>query len=457
MLVLLITKQVFMSTAPIAKFTQGSIRQHLIVMAGAGTTGMMVMFLSELVDMYFLSLLGEVEIAAAVGFAGSVIFFTMSINIGLTIACSALVSTALGQGDNQRTKETVTHCWISAVLVTVPMCTVIWFFLPSLLRALGAEDRALELAVNYTSIIVLSMPVMAVAMAAGGVMRANGQAKAAMSLPMVAGIVNVILDPIFIFVLELGVTGAAIASVISRFAMLAVGCYFVVYRGRWLCATSLTTYFERFRNYISVAIPAVLTNLSTPIGIAFVTYAMAQFGDSAVAGNAIISRIQPVAFAGIFALSGIIGPVAGQNYGANKIDRVFMTLTESIRLVVIYTVTVCCLLWLLKSLFVPLFNASDAANEIVYLFCSGLSLVFVFHGFSFITNALFNNLGVAHLATIMNFAKATVGTVPFIAVGAWLGGPAGILWGIFVGAIVMGLMGLALAYHVLKKLEKKIA
>jgi putative MATE family efflux protein len=413
----------------------------------------MVMFFSDLVDMYFLSLLGEVEIAAAVGFAGSILFFTVSMNIGLSIACSALVSRALGSGDNCASKEAVTHSFVSAVVITIPVTVLFWLSIPTLLQALGAEDRALELAIDYLSIIILSMPILALGMSASGVMRAQGDAKGAMWLTMIGGIVNVILDPIFIFALGMGVEGAAVATVISRIAMVAYGYHIVVKRSNMLGNFVFERYKKLFPNYIKVAIPAVLTNLSTPIGIAYVTYAMAQFGDSAVAGNAIISRIQPVAFAGLFALSGIVGPIAGQNFGANKIDRVYTTLKESIRFILIYCVIVCLLLWAIQPFLVPLFNASDEANQLVYLFCSGISLMFIFNGLTFVTNALFNNLGVAHYATIMNLSKATIGTIPFVIAGAYYGGAEGILWGMFIGAVITGLAGLALAVKVVKGLK----
>ncbi|MGH1486267.1 MAG: MATE family efflux transporter [Cellvibrionaceae bacterium] len=438
-----------------AKYTEGPILHHLFIMTASATTGLMVMFLSDLVDMYFLSLLGEVEIAAAVGFAGSILFFTVSMNIGLSIACSALVSRALGSGDNCTSKETVTHSFVSAILVTLPLTLLFWLLIPSLLQSLGAEGRALELATDYLSIIIVSMPLLALAMSAGGVMRARGDAKGAMWLTMIGGIVNAVLDPIFIFGFDMGVKGAAVATVISRVAMVAFGYYVVIHRNRLLGAFTLKKYTAQFPNYLSVAIPAVLTNLSTPIGIAYVTYAMAQFGDSAVAGNAIISRIQPVAFAGLFALSGIVGPIAGQNFGANKLDRVYTTLKESVRLVMIYCLVICFILWLIQPLLVPLFNASDDANALVYLFCSGASLMFIFNGLTFITNALFNNLGLAHYATIMNLSKATIGTIPFVAAGAWLAGPAGILWGLFLGSAIMGIIGLLLAIKVLKGFEER--
>jgi len=428
-------------------------------MTGSATTGLMVMFLSDLVDMYFLGLLGELEIAAAVGFAGSILFFTVSLNIGLAIACSALVSLKLGSQSSSdqldSTKATITHCFVSTLVVTIPLTLALWALIPTMLGFLGANGRALELANDYISIIILSMPLLALAMSAGGVMRAQGDAKGAMWLTMIGGIVNVLLDPLFIFGFGLEIKGAAIATVLSRVAMVAFAYYVLVYQAHWLGKFILSQYLNQFSSYIKIALPAVLTNLSTPIGIAYVTYVMAQFGDSAVAGNAIISRIQPVVFAGIFALSGIVGPIAGQNFGANKIDRVYSTLHESIRLLIGYCVVVCLLLWLLRFWLVPLFNASKEANELVYLFCSGVSLMFIFNGLTFITNALFNNLGVAHYATIMNLLKVTVGTIPFVIIGAKIAGPQGILWGLFLGSVLTGLMGLIAALVYLKKLKTK--
>jgi putative MATE family efflux protein len=440
-----------------AKFTQGSVAKHLLFMTASGTTGLMVLFLSELVDMYFLSLLGEVEIAAAVGFAGSILFFTISINIGLSIACSALVSKAIGSGDPCASKAAVTHSWASAVVISVPIAVMLWFMVPSLLALLGAEGRALELASQYLVIIIPTMPLLAVAMSAAGVMRARGDGKGAMWITVLGGVVNAALDPLFIFGFGWGIEGAAVATVISRLAMVAFGVYVVVYKNRLVGRFVFSRYVQQFSRYLVVAVPAVLTNLSTPIAVAYMTYVMAQFGDSAVAGNAIISRIQPVVFAGLFALSSVVGPIAGQNLGANKIDRIDTVLRTSIRFVLLYCLVVCTLLWLVKPVLVPLFNASAEANELVYLFCNGISLMFIFNGLTFVTNALFNNLGVAHYSTILNFIKATVGTVPFVAVGVWLGGAGGALWGMFAGSVVVGLLGVIVAKRLVRALAREAA
>ncbi|MFT7388330.1 MAG: putative MATE family efflux protein [Candidatus Endobugula sp.] len=436
-----------------AKYTQGSINQHLLVMTASATTGLIVIFLSDLVDIYFLSLLGEIEIIAALGFAGSVIFFTVSLNIGLAIACSALVSRALGSGDMCASREVITYSFVSAMILTMPISFLIFLGLPHLLEFLGASGQALIFATQYLHIINPSTPILALVMSAGGVLRARGDAKEAMWLTVMGGIVNIVLDPIFIFGFGMGVDGAAIATVLSRVAMLAFAIYIIVYRYRLLGAFVMSRYVGQFTAYLRVAIPAVLTNLATPIGVAYVTYTLAQFGDNTVAGNAIVSRLQPVAFAGLFALSAVVGPIAGQNFGANKLRRVRATLHESIRLVFIYCLTISAILWVGESYIVSLFNASNEAEELVSLFCKGISLMFIFNGLTFTTNALFNNLGVAHYATIINVLKVTVGTIPFVYFGIEIGGAKGAYWGLFIGSVVMGIAGWILALRLLKKLN----
>ncbi len=184
-----------------ARYTQGSIAKHLIIMTSSTALGLITLFLSELVDIYFLGLIGEAEITA-LGFAGPIIFFSLSLNIGLSIASSALVSIALGSGDTASSRETVTHSLVSAFIISLPIALILWFYLPTLLSLLGAGGRALTLANEYTSIVILGMPLLAVAMSMGSIMRAKGDAKNGMLIYIVAGLTNIVLDPILIFGLD---------------------------------------------------------------------------------------------------------------------------------------------------------------------------------------------------------------------------------------------------------------
>jgi len=438
-----------------AKFTQGSILNHVTTMTFASTIGLMAIFLVDLVDMYWLSLLGVVELAAAVGYAGSILFLTTSLTIGLSIGCGALVSKSVGSGDQKRTQEMVMHIFMSVAAICVPVLLLLLFFLQPFLEMLGASGEALGFAKQYLYIVLPSMPIMAIAMACGGVSRALGFAKQSMWLTLIGGLVNAVLDPFFIFTLDLGVQGAAIATFISRIVMLAYGLYLVIKVNELINWPNFSHYFDDVKRYATIALPASATNLSTPIAVGFVTAAMAQFGDNAVAANAVISKLQPLAFAGLFALSGAIGPIAGQNLGAGQFNRVYDTLNKSLLFVFLYCVVACGLLFLLSGFILKAFEVAPESQTLILWFCFGLSTVFVFNGITFVTNAMFNNLDAAKWATIFNFAKATVFTIPFVSFGAKFGGPVGIFVGLYIGSVIVAGLGLWKNYLVIRALEMK--
>ncbi len=443
----------FTGSSPMqAKFTQGSIFRHVSVMTFASTAGLLALFLVDLVDMYWLSLLGIVELAAAIGYAGSILFFTLAMSIGLTIGCSALVSQSVGRNSREQTQRLVANLFTVIVLISTPVAVVVMVCAPWFLQLLGAEGAAASYAESYLTIILPSLPVMTLAMACGGVMRALGQAKASMYLTLVAGGVNAVLDPILIFGLDWGIEGAAAATVIARLAMLAYGLERIMRGFHLLGKPAWSSWPQDAWHFLQTGLPAVLTNLATPIGVAYVTAIMAQFGDAAVAGNAVISKVQPLAFAGLFALSGSIGPIAGQNYGAGNRERVMQTLHASVKFTLAYTLVACAILLILSGFFIDAFNATGEAASLIRAYCYGFSTMFFFFGITFCTNALFNNLRMAHWATIFNFAKATLFTMPFASAGAAMGGPVGILAGVYIGSIIVAAAGYFTAYSKIRAL-----
>ncbi len=440
-----------------AKFTQGSIFKHVTTMTLASSIGLLSLFLVDLVDMYWLSLLGEVELAAAIGYAGSILFFTLSLALGLAIGCAAVVSHAIGAGSKAQTAQLVSHVFVGIIIITLPVMIAVYFCIETVLMWLGAKGRALELAAAYMRIIIPSMPILAVAMAASAVMRAMGNAKEAMYLTVLGGAVNAALDPVFIFGLGWGIEGAAVASVCARIAMLVYGVYRMAVTYDLFVFPHKVGFIEDIRHYAQTAIPAVLTNLSTPIGVAYLTAVMSQFGDSAVAGNAIIGKLQPLVFAGLFALSGAVGPIAGQNLGAQKYDRIQRTLWDSLAFIGLYCVIACAGLALLTPFIVSVFGVQGEAKVLIQVYCYGLSLVALFNGMTFVSNALFNNLKLAPWATGFNFAKATLFTMPFVSLGASWGGPVGAYWGLLVGSILIGILGIVVAYWKINALRPSAA
>ncbi|MFS1982434.1 MATE family efflux transporter [Vibrio breoganii] len=440
-----------------AKFVEGSTMRHILTMSGAGSIGLMSLFIVDLLDMMFISMLGQIELAAAVGFAGTLIFFSTSISIGTSIAMGALVSKELGAKRVQSARHLVINVLVTAFLVNAVITGVMTYYIPELLQVIGAKGAAFEHAKDYMYILLPSTPIVALGMAAGAALRAAGDAKRSMMATIWGGVVNAILDPIFIFVFMWNVEGAALASVVSRFTVLAFSLAPLIKHHDLVGKFRYKQWLISQRAIFAIALPAIFTNIATPIGNAIVTSSIAQYGEDFVAGFAVVGRLTPVVFAAIFALSGAVGPIIGQNYGADRIDRVKETLLNSLIVVSIYCVTVSLVLYLLQSFIVSGFNLTGDADVLVRTFCTFVAVTFLFNGAQFVANTSFNNLGKPLYSTALNVGKATVGTIPFVYIGSAWFGALGVLYGQAVGNIVFGLIALAaLRFHV-HQLNKEAA
>ncbi len=436
-------------------FVEGSTMRHIAVMTAAGSFGLMSVFLVDLADLYFLSLLGEVAVAAAIGYAGTLLFFLISISIGTTIAAATLVSRAIGAGEGARARRLATSTLIYAAILSALFAAVMFVYVEDCLALLGAEGRADELAASYLRIVLPSTPLLGFSMVASGILRGRGDPRRSMYVTLAGAVVNAICDPIFIFGFGLGVEGAAVASFLSRIAMVVVGLNGLIRVHDLLARPDAIGFFKDIRPITAIALPAMLTNIATPVGNAYMTWSIAPFGVSAVAGWAIVGRILPVAFGGIFALSGAIGPIIGQNYGANRLDRVRRAYIDGLIFITAYVLVLWAILFFARGFIVEAFSATGEGADLVLLFCTLVAGSFVFVGILFVSNAAFNTLGYPYLSTAFNWGRATLGTIPFVAVGKYLMGAEGVLWGQAAGGIVFGLLGAIVGYRLVTHLHNK--
>ncbi len=439
---------------PMAKFISGNIFRHIVVMSSTNAIGLTALFLVDLADLFFISLLGEAELAAAVGYAGTIAFFTTSISIGLSIAMTALVSKAIGQQNKARARQLVTNVMITGFAISILVASLVWTFTPELLSLIGAKARTHALAVEYLRILLPSLPILGLAMSGGAALRSVGDAKRAMWSTLAGGGVNAILDPIFIFALGLGLPGAAIASVLARFAVAGVALSGVA-KHQLFAPFRLAKLLDDLRGILRVATPAMMTNVATPLGNAYVTAAIAHFGDAYVAGWAVVGRIMPVAFGMIFSLSGAIGPIIGHNFGAHAYPRVKETLTKALWFNGTYVVTISLLLFLAQDTIIAVFGVGDEAASVIGFFCTWISFSFLFNGAMYVANAVFNNLGYPSTSTMLNFGKATLGTIPFVYFGGQWFGALGVLAGQAIGTIIFGLLALRMAFYIVARVANK--
>lgn len=445
------TKAEALPRAP-AKFVVGSLLRHILVMSGAGGVGLGAIFLSDLANIAFLSLLDDQAVLAAVGYASSILFLMIGTGIGLSIASTTLVSRALGEGRRLRACRFSVNAHIANFVAGLAAAALIYFAIPWFLTLFGATGRTHDLAARYLYILVPSIPVLTLAMTSAAVLRSIGDARRAMNITLYGAIINTILDPIFIIVMGLGIEGAAWATVIARIVFMLVGLYGVIGVHGLVARPRLPALLVDIPAMASIAVPAILTNVATPVSNAYVTAAIATHGDDAVAGWAIIGRILPVAFGTIYALSSSIGPIIGQNYGAREGDRVRQAFRLALAVNGAFTLAAWIVLALLSAHLVRLFGATGDAAALINLFNYWLAPLFAFMGALFVANAVFNTLDFPHYATLLNWGRATLGTIPVVHLGSSLAGAEGALAGHMVGGILFGCLSVWLCRHLIEKL-----
>ena len=436
-------------------FTQGSLMRHVAVMTATGAIGLMAVFAVDLLSLFWVSRLGDQAFKAAVGYVGLTTFFVMSINIGLTIAASATVSRALGAGDRPRARRLAASALAIAAIFSAAMATAIFILrdwgLTTLLHAKGESE---QVASNFIAISIPANVPLALGMSLAGVLRAAGDARRAMYVTLSAAIATAILDPLLIFGFGLGVYGAAWATVLSRLILVAVGWRGAVGVHDLVARPNLNAARRDFGPIMGIGFPAIMANIATPVGSAYTLRVFSDLGEPAIAASAIIDRVTPVAFGVIFALTGSIGPIIGQNYGARLMGRVQRALTDSFILSIGYVLSAWGLLALAAPLLVSAFDAKGESAEYVTFYCQFGVVAWLFLACLFVANTAFNNLGFPMLSMLFNWGRATLGTIPFVTIGVHYGGVRGGLMGVALGCALFGLIAVGAAYAAAARLAK---
>ena len=382
--------------------------------------------------------MGNPQLVAAIGFAYAIQFFSVSIAVGLMIGTTAVISRSIGQGERDKARRQAGAALVIAAGTLAVVSSLIVLFRHDLIGWAGATGETARLAARYLAMTMFSLIPMSMALICSGALRADGYGAKAMYVTLLSGLVLMVLDPILIFWLEWGLDGAAIGLFLFRCALLTLGVYFAIFQMKLIARPRLRTLRNLAGPFVAVAAPAIATQMSTPVGNYLLTIVMARFGDDAVAAWAVVARLTVLVFGGIFALSGAIGGIFGQNYGAGQLDRVRSTYLNALVFCLCYTLVAWALLYFATPYVIWAFGLKGQGAEVI----SGFTLVgvgaFVFMGALFVSNAAFNNLGRPGRAALLNWVKDGVLSYP---AAVWLTlsfGSVGVIFGQALVGVVMG-------------------
>lgn len=439
------------------RFLTGSTMGHVVRMTTTGAFGITFVFLVDAMNLFWVSQVGDPQLIAAIGFAFAIQFFSVSSGVGLMIASTALVSRSIGQARRDLAREQAGAAIIIATLCQAVVAALVVIFRHDLVALAGATGDTAALASRYLLITMPSLPLMAVGMICSGVLRAEGLGAKAMYVTLTSGAVLMFIDPLLILWMGLGLDGAALGLVLFRMALMGMGLYFAVWQQGLVGTPSRTTILRVLPGYMHVAIPAIATQLATPAGNYFLTIVIARFGDDAVAAWAVVGRLTVVAFGGIFALSGAVGGIFGQNFGAGKYDRVKSTYRDAILFCIVYTLVVWALLFMAAPYVIAAFDLSGQGAEVVWAFITVGVGGFLFVGALFVSNAAFNNLGKPTRSTLLNWTKDGVFSWPAAAFLAPVFGASGVIYGQAVAGAIVGMGAAIWGWRYVTSLERQPA
>lgn len=426
--------------------------RHVAVMTAAGSIGLMFAFIVDFATLFWVGQAGGEPWVAAAGYAFTLQFFAVSVGVGLMIAGVAMISREMGRDEFQIARRMVSVSTVIAVLAQTVIAAGVVVFRYPMLELLGAKGAVLDDAARYIFISMPSLPVMAIGLMGSAALRAEGDAKRSMFLTLLSGLLMMFVDPLLVIGLGLGLDGAAIGVCIFRLMFMALAIRYVIFVHDLAAPLSWEDIRVFAKPFLLIAAPAVLTQLSTPAGNAIVTAVISQFGDSAVAGWTVVSRVSVVAFGGIFALSGAIGGIIGQNYGAGLMDRVSRTFRDALLFCGVYVVIAWIILYALTGPLVVGFDLRNEGVDVLKAFTHIGALGFVFTGALFVANAAFNALDRAVWATFANWTRDGIVMYPICLLGAYLMADIGVIYAQAVANVIVGAVAAYLGWRYVQSL-----
>jgi len=440
-----------------AKFTTGSPMRHVAVMTLTSAVGLTFMFLIDAATLFWVSRLDDVRLMAALGFAWTIQFFILSSGIGLAIATTTLVSRGLGAGAREQARGDGTSALVITFALQAVIAVAVMVWRREALALAGATGETLDVAGRFLAITLPSMPLMALGMTGGAILRAVGDAWRAMMVTLSAGVIAMVLDPLFIFTFGLGIDGAAWVMVIARSFVGALAIWYLIRAHDMLARPHVRAARRMLRPFFAIAVPASVTQMSTPFGNAMLTALVASFGDGAVAGWAVVSRLTVLAFGGIYALSGAIGGILGQNYGAGLMPRVRATYRDALIFSACYTLIAWALLYAAREPVIAAFRLGPDGAAVVNAFVGLAAGGFVFGGALFVANAAFNTLGRPLYSTAFNWSRDGLVLLPLSWAMAQAFAAPGVIFGQAMASVVVGALASWIGWRFVRGLHPRRA
>jgi putative MATE family efflux protein len=366
-------------------------------------------------DTYFVGQLGTGPLAA-ISFTFPVVLLVINLSVGLGAGISSVLARAIGAGDDAA-QRLATAALLFTVLFSIILSVLGLLTIEPLFALLGAQPELLPDIRAYMTIWYPGLGFVILSMAAIAILRSVGDTRLPGYLMVAASLLNIVMDPILIFGLlgapRLEIAGAAIATVTSRGLLVAVLLHILWRRGllerTWSGVADLLVSWRRI---LHVGLPATGTNVIIPLTMGAIVALVATFGSDAVAGFGVALRIEGVMLVIYYALSAVIGPVAGQNLGAGKPQRVREALRISVRFCFVSGIAIAVIMAFAGGPIASIFSDEARVVEVAQLYLWITPISYGGAGAVMVCSATLNGLGLPGRAVIVSVTRMLVLYLP---------------------------------------------
>ncbi|MDL2318365.1 MATE family efflux transporter [Eubacteriales bacterium OttesenSCG-928-A19] len=421
-------------------------------LAAPTVTSMLVTSIYNMADTYFVSQLGQ-SASGAVGVVFTLMLFIQAIGFTLGMGSGSNIARLLGAQDEKTASGVASTGFVTSILLGLLLAVGGIIFMEPLVRMLGATETILPYAEAYAQYILIGAPWMAASFVLNNILRSQGNAFWSMIGLTIGGVLNIILDPIFIFALGMGTGGAALATILSQLVSFFILLYMVMRHSAARISLKRVN-FRLLGRIIPVGLPSFYRQGLTSIATILLNRAAGVYGDAAIAAMSITSRIMGFCFSALIGFYQGFQPVCGFNYGAKRYDRVREAMLFSMKVTTVAMTVLCVLVMFFAPQLIEIFRRGD--TEVIEIGAKALRMQAILlptMAYSVMTNMSHQSLGMSTQASILALARQGLFFIPAILILPALFGLQGVLLAQPVADVLALLISIPFATVLLRDLK----
>lgn len=391
----------------------------------------------NIVDAFFVGRISS-EALAAISISFPVVFLIISLGSGIGIGATSVVARFIGAKEHRKADNAAEHALLVAGFLGVSLSVCGFFVAPILFDWIGASGNLKALAVDYINILLFFAVFMLLAMVGNSILRGEGDMTTPMKVMGFSAVLNMILDPLFIFTFGWGVRGAAIATVFSR----SVGFLYLMYHifsGRsWVKLDFRNFRYNPvyIRKIFSVGIPSAASNITMSVGMFLLTVIVGSYGTDALAAFGVGFRLDALAMLPGMGVSIAVVSIVGQSIGAGKMDRARRVTLKAGVMASAFMSVVGLVFYVFARDIIMVFNSSPEVVEYGSSFLHIIPLSYLVVGVAMCVSGAFIGSGRAVLALMATVLRVVVFSVPAAYLLSQYYGVSGVWWGMVVGSFL---------------------